>query len=136
MDTDTGKVWVTNFVVFVDCGRAINPMYVEGQFGGGTHMGLGYALNEGMVIDPTTGKILNPNLLDYKMFTAVDMPPLTLGLVEPIDPIGPWGSKGIAEMANNGVGPCILNAIYNAIGIRLHDNTLTPADILKALGKV
>ena len=97
VDTDTGKVFVPNFVVYVDCGRAINPMYVEGQFGGGTQMGLGYALYEGPVVDSLTGRILNPNMIDYKMFTSMEMPELTLGLVETIDPIGPYGAKGILK---------------------------------------
>jgi xanthine dehydrogenase molybdenum-binding subunit len=136
IDTDTGMVEVTNWLASLDIGTPINKMSVEGQCFGGTQMGMGYALNEGFVFDETTGVLLNPNMVDYKTVTSADMPEVTINIVDSYDPVGPFGAKGCAELMTNPVGPCILNAIYNAIGVRLRKNTLTPADILAALGKI
>jgi CO/xanthine dehydrogenase Mo-binding subunit len=84
-------------------------------------------------VDPETGKVLNSDLMDYKIFTALDMPETRVFLIEPIDPTGPFGVKGIGEPALVPTAPAIANAIYNAIGVRVKELPLLPEKILKAL---
>ncbi|MGZ5095806.1 MAG: xanthine dehydrogenase family protein molybdopterin-binding subunit, partial [Burkholderiales bacterium] len=132
VDTETGKVRVTELVTAVDCGVAINPMAAEGQSEGAAAQGLGYALTEEMLLDES-GRMINPNFLDYKVFSAKDMPKLTTILVETEEPLGPYGAKSIAEVPINGPAPAIANAIYHAIGIRFRQLPITPERVLKAL---
>ena len=77
VDTDTGHVRVVRLVSAHDVGKAINPMLVEGQIEGGIHMGLGYALTEEVLVHE--GEVLNPDFLDYRLFTAADMPKIEDG---------------------------------------------------------
>ena len=124
---------VTNFYAAHDVGRAINPMAVEGQIQGGVSIGLGWTLMENMVTE--NGEIVNPNFFDYVIPTAMDIPEITPILVEPIEPKGPFGAKGIGEPALNPVMAAITNAIYNATGIRIKNLPVSPASILAALKK-
>jgi len=112
-------------------GRAINPQTTEGQIHGGVAQGIGWALTEDMVMD--NGKVLNPNFRDYVMPGPLDLPPIQSILVEPIDPNGPFGAKGIGEPALNPAPAAVANAIYNAIGVRATELPITPEKILKAL---
>jgi xanthine dehydrogenase molybdenum-binding subunit len=114
-----------------DIGRAINPISVEGQIQGACAMGLGYTLSEEIMWE--NGKILNPNFGDYRMPTAADMPQIEPILVEPVDPDGPFGGKGMAEAALVPIAPAVANAIYNAVGVRIKELPITPEKILKAL---
>ncbi len=114
-----------------DVGRAINPMAVEGQIEGGAQMGLGYALTEELLIE--AGRVLNPNLLDYRLFTAADMPEIETIIVETDDPGGPFGAKGVGEMGGTPTAAAIANAIYDAIGVRLTELPMTPERVLAAL---
>ncbi|MGA1998584.1 MAG: molybdopterin cofactor-binding domain-containing protein [Terriglobales bacterium] len=132
VDTETGKVRVLELVTAVDCGVAINPMAAEGQAEGAVAQGLGYALTEEMLLDET-GRMINPNFLDYKVFSAKDMPKLTTILVETEEPLGPYGAKSIAEVPINGPAPAIANAIYHAIGIRFRQLPIRPEMVLKAI---
>jgi xanthine dehydrogenase molybdenum-binding subunit len=133
VDVETGVVKVLKLVAAHDVGKAINPTTAEGQLEGGLTQGLGYALTEGVIVDPETGKVLNSDLMDYKIFTALDMPETRVFLIEPIDPTGPFGVKGIGEPALVPTAPAIANAIYNAIGVRVKELPLLPEKILKAL---
>lgn len=133
VDTETGQVEVLKMVAAHDVGKAINPMQVEGQIEGALHHGIGYGLTEEVVSDKTTGRVLNPNFLDYKILSALDMPKVETIIVEPIDPNGPFGAKGCGEPGLVPTAPALANAVYNAVGVRINDLPLTPEKILKAL---
>ena len=131
VDIETGHVRVLRLVCANDVGRAINPMAVEGQIEGGVQMGLGYALTEEVIVKD--GRVLNPNFLDYRLFTAADMPEIETIVVETDDPQGPFGAKGVGEMGGTPTAAAIANAIYAAIGVRMTTLPMTPERVLKAL---
>ncbi|MBI2975540.1 MAG: molybdopterin-dependent oxidoreductase [Chloroflexi bacterium] len=131
VDTETGKVRVLRLVCANDVGRAINPMAVEGQIEGGAQMGLGYALTEELLVKE--GRVLNPDFLDYRLFTSADMPELETIIIETDDPQGPFGAKGVGEMGGTPTAAAIANAIYDAVGVRLTQVPMTPERVLKAL---
>lgn len=131
VDTETGEVKVLNYVAAHDLGKAINPMYAQGQIDGGVVQGLGFALMEEIV--SKDGIVANPSFLDYRMPSAEDVPPIESILVETIDPEGPFGAKEIGEATMIPVAPAIANAIYHAIGVRMRELPMTSQKILKAL---
>jgi xanthine dehydrogenase molybdenum-binding subunit len=131
VDMETGKVRVLKIVAAHDVGRAINPMYVEGQIEGGLQMGIGYALTEELQV--REGRVLNPTFLDYRVPTALDMPPIETVIVETDDPEGPFGAKGVGEMGGTPTAPAIANAIYDAIGVRLTQVPMTAERVLHAI---
>ncbi|MEK7310887.1 MAG: molybdopterin cofactor-binding domain-containing protein, partial [Chloroflexota bacterium] len=131
VDTETGKVRVLRLVCANDVGRAINPMAVEGQIEGGAQMGLGYALTEEVIVKE--GRVLNPDFLDYRLFTSADMPEIETIIIETDDPQGPFGAKGVGEMGGTPTAAAIANAIYDAVGVRLTTVPMTPERVLKAL---
>lgn len=133
VDTDTGQVRVLRLVAAHDVGRAINPAIAQAQIEGALHHGIGYALTEGLMLDPEGGQPLNSSFADYKLLTALDMPPIEALLVESIDPVGPFGAKGVGEPAMVAAAPAIANAIYNAVGVRIQELPITPEKVLKAL---
>ena len=110
-----------------DVGRAINPTLIEGQIEGGAAQGLGHALMEEFF--PGKGE----NLHDYLIPSAGDMPPVESILIEDPSPIGPFGAKGIGEQAVIPTAPAILNAIHDAIGVRIHRIPATPDRIRAAI---
>jgi len=132
VDTETGQVRVLHLATAVDPGTAINPMQAEGQVEGAVTQGLGYALTEELVIDGQ-GRPVNPNFLDYRIFSAKDMPKLTTILVETDEPLGPFGAKSISEVPINGPAPAIANAIHHATGVRMRKLPIRPEDVLAAL---
>jgi len=131
VDTETGKVRVLRLVCANDVGRAINPMAVEGQIEGGAQMGLGYALTEEVIVQE--GRVLNPDFLDYRLFTSADMPEIEAIIIETDDPQGPYGAKGVGEMGGTPTAAAIANAVYDAVGVRLTTLPMTPERVLKAL---
>jgi len=131
VDTETGQVHLLDYVAAHDVGRAINPQTTEGQIQGGVAQGVGWALTENMITE--RGRILNPNFRDYVIPGPLDLPPIKTILVEPIEPNGPFGAKGIGEPALNPATAAVANAIYNAIGIRITELPITPEKILQAL---
>jgi CO/xanthine dehydrogenase Mo-binding subunit len=133
IDPNTGVVTVENFVAAHDVGRAINPMATEGQIQGGVAQGLGWTLMENMATE--NGRITNPDFLDYVIPTVWDVPDITPILVEPIEPNGPYGAKGIGEPALNPVMSAVTNAIYNATGIRIKELPVTAEKMLAELKK-
>ena len=133
VDADTGQVTVTNFVGAHDVGRAINPMATEGQIRGGVTQGLGWTLMENMAYE--NGKIINADFVDYIVPSALDVPEIQPILVEPIEPNGPYGAKGIGEPALNPTMSAITNAIYDATGIRIKELPVSPEKILAELKK-
>jgi 4-hydroxybenzoyl-CoA reductase subunit alpha len=132
VDKDTGKVKVVNLFAVHDCGKAINPMRVEGQLEGSVQMGLGYALSEELFVDK--GQNLNPSFLNYRFPSVLDMPKVIKSvIIEEDEPEGPFGAKEASEGTVVPIAPAIANAIYDAIGVRIKDLPITPDKILKAL---
>lgn len=131
VDTETGHVNVIHYTAAHDVGRAINPQTTEGQIHGGVTQGIGWALMEDMVVEK--GKVLNPDFRDYVIPGPLDIPPIKSILVEPVDPNGPFGAKGIGEPALNPSPAAVANAIYHAIGVRFTELPITPEKILRAL---
>ena len=132
VDTQTGQVRVLHLATAVDPGVAINPMQAEGQVEGAVTQGMGFALTEELLLDEA-GRPRNANFLDYKIFSAKDMPKLTTILVTTEEPLGPYGAKSISEVPINGPAPAIANAIYHATGVRIRKLPMRPEDILRAL---
>jgi CO/xanthine dehydrogenase Mo-binding subunit len=131
VDTETGWVDVLRVVAAHDCGRVINPMLVEGQIEGGVAMGIGFALAEEIVFHE--GVQVNPNFTDYVMPTILDVPPIEVLMVEKHDPTGPFGAKGVGEPTLVPTAAAILNAIYDAVGVRIRSLPATPEKVLRAL---
>lgn len=95
-------------------------------------MGLGYALSEEMKYDPKTGRLLNGNLLDYKMPTALDHPELHALFVETGDPSGPFGNKALGEPPAIPVAPAVRNALLHATGVAVNTLPLSPQRLVEA----
>lgn len=133
VDTTTGIVDIIRAVCAQDVGRAINPKLVEGQIDGGFAMGLGYALFEDLNL--VKGEVKNNRFSSYLIPTAMDIPEIEKIIVEDPESTGPFGAKGIGEPVMLGVAPAVLNAIYNAIGVRINEIPVTPDVVLSALKK-
>jgi 4-hydroxybenzoyl-CoA reductase subunit alpha len=131
VDEDTGEVTVHKVWAAHDCGRALNPVSVEGQVIGSVWMGMGQALTEEMVWKD--GMLMNPGLLEYRSPSSVESPEVEAIIVESIDPEGPFGAKESSEGSLAATIPAIANAIYDAVGVRLHESPFTPERVLAAL---
>ncbi|HEX3353460.1 MAG TPA: molybdopterin cofactor-binding domain-containing protein [Terriglobales bacterium] len=127
VDTELGTVRVLKITAAHDVGRAINPTLIEGQIEGGVAQGLGMALMEEFF--PGKGE----NLHDYLIPSAGDMPPVESIVIEDPSPIGPFGAKGIGEQAVIPTAPAILNAIHDAVGVRMRRVPATPDRIRAAI---
>jgi aldehyde oxidoreductase len=127
VDTQLGTVRVLKITAAHDVGREINPTLIEGQIEGGVAQGLGHALMEEFF--PGKGE----NLHDYLIPSAGDVPAVESILIEDPSPIGPFGAKGIGEQAVIPTAPAILNAIHDAIGVRIHRVPATPDRIRAAI---
>ncbi len=127
VDTALGLVKARKFVAAHDVGHAINPMLVEGQVQGGIAQGLGMALMEEYLPGRTE------NLHDYLIPTMGDMPPVETLIIEAPDAHGPYGAKGLGEHVLIPTAPAILNAIYNACGVRIRHLPATPARVRAAI---
>jgi putative selenate reductase molybdopterin-binding subunit len=132
VDIETGSVKVLKYVAAIDCGTPINPKLVIGQTEGSIINGLSYALYEQFIFD-NKGKMLNPSFGNYKVITAIDLPEMETIIIPTYEPSGPFGAKSIAEVNINGPLPCLSNAIYDAIGVRLLEAPFTPDRIIKAI---
>lgn len=131
VDTETGRVEVVKAVHAQDVGRAINPTLVEGQMDGGFAMGMGYALMEDVNLNK--GRMINSSYTNYIIPTAMDMPEVEKVIVEDPESTAPFGAKGIGEPVMVAIAPAILNAIYDAVGVRMTQIPVTPDKMLKAL---
>ena len=133
VDTRSGKVKVIKLVAAHDVGRAINLLAVENQIEGGAIQGMGFGLMEDQILDKKSGICLNPNLVDYKLFTIKDVPEIHPIVVESVDPYGPFGAKGVGEPPYSVPAPAIANAVYNAIGVRFDRLPITSRLVLEGL---
>jgi CO/xanthine dehydrogenase Mo-binding subunit len=131
VDSHTGAVQVVKVWGAHDCGKALNPLAVEGQIEGCIHMGLGQALTERL--DYYQGRQLNPNFTDYRIPTALDTPQMDITIIESNDREGPFGAKEAGEGPIHPVLPAIGNAVFDAVGVRMLELPLTPDKVLAAL---
>ncbi len=132
VDLETGQVRIEKMTDAHDCGLAINKTSVEGQMEGSLSMGLGEAMFEEVKFDGQ-GRVLNADLAEYKIPTATDMPPIKTIVVESNEPNGPFGAKEVGEGAIMPTIPAILNAVYDAVGVRVFELPLTPERIYTAV---
>jgi 4-hydroxybenzoyl-CoA reductase subunit alpha len=131
LDEATGQVSVDKVWVALDCGHAINPLAVQGQIEGSVWMGMGQAMSEETrYLD---GLPAHASLLEYRVPTIVESPPIECFIVESHDPHGPFGAKEASEGALAGFPPALVNAIANAIGIDLDELPVTPDRVMQAL---
>ncbi len=132
VDTETGHVQVTRLINVADVGKPINPKIVETQLSGGSLMQLGFSMFEKIHLDG--GQVTNASLADYKIPGIHDVPPVMENeAVDTTQSNGPFGAKGVGELATFGVSPAIANAIDDAIGVRLTELPLTAESVLRAL---
>jgi 4-hydroxybenzoyl-CoA reductase subunit alpha len=131
VDVETGMVTVHKVWAAHDCGRALNPVSVEGQVIGSVWMGMGQALQEEMIWKD--GLLMNPGMLEYKSPSATESPDVEAIIVESVDPEGPFGAKEASEGSLAATIPAIANAIYDAVGVRLREAPFTPERVLAAL---
>ncbi|MFH1724847.1 MAG: molybdopterin cofactor-binding domain-containing protein [Elusimicrobiota bacterium] len=132
VDTFTGKVRVIKYVAAVDCGTAINPKLAEGQTEGGLLNGISFALTEEYLFNEK-GRVTNPTLLDYRIFSMRDIPEIKTILVPSYEKTGPFGAKSVSEICINGPMPAISNAIHNAVGVRLRRPPFTREKVWRAI---
>ncbi len=132
VDLETGQVTVDAMTDAHDCGQAINRTSVEGQMQGALSMGLGEALLEEVKFDDQ-GRILNASLGEYKIPTALDMPRVKTIIVESNEPNGPFGAKEVGEGAIMPTIPAILNAVYDATGVRITELPVTAERVFAAM---
>ena len=126
VDIPLGFIRLLEFVNCHDCGRLINPKTAEGQVHGGMSMAIGFGMFEQMLYDPKTGKLLNGNLLDYKLPTILDHPRLEALFVENPEPTNPFGTKALGEPPAVPGAAAIRNAVLHATGIAINSIPLSP----------
>ena len=126
VDIPLGKITLLEMVNCHDSGRLINPKTAEGQVHGGMSMAIGFGMFEQMLYDGQTGKLLNGNLLDYKLPTMLDHPRLQACFVENAEPTSPYGTKALGEPPTVPGAAAIRNAVLNATGVAINTIPLTP----------
>ena len=130
VDPETGKIKLINVVTAHDCGQVINPLGVQGQLEGAVSMAAGYGFTENLPME--NGKILNPNLVDYKLLRATDMPETEIIEVDTYEDEGPFGAKEAGEGLTNPTAAALANAVFHAVGVTIKELPVTPEKVLKA----
>jgi CO/xanthine dehydrogenase Mo-binding subunit len=133
VDRETGEIAIHRYVVAQDVGYAMNPTYIEGQIEGGVAQGLGQALSEEIVY--RDGRVLNANLTDYKMPTALDVPRVESILVQHPSLVGPHGAKGVGEPPSIEPPAAVANALAAATGLRVTSLPITAEKIVSGLAE-
>ncbi|HKK65581.1 MAG TPA: molybdopterin cofactor-binding domain-containing protein [Clostridia bacterium] len=117
VDLKTGEVEVLKAIAATDVGKAINPLGLQGQVEGGTIMGLGHALTEEFILE--NGRVITDQLSRYRMPSIKHVPEVMKAfIVEDPTADGPYGAKGVGEISTMPVPPAVVNAVYNATGVR------------------
>ena len=135
VDIDMCKARVKKIINVHDCGKLINPALAKAQVEGGMSMGIGYALSEIQLVDKKTGKVLNDNLLDYKLSTCMDHPHLETAFVENPEPTSPFGTKSLGEPPTCPVAPAIRNAVMQATGVGVNELPMRPEKLYEYFNK-
>ncbi len=133
VDTETGKVTVERVVAVHDCGLAVNALTTESQIQGGVIQGLSYALFEDRVLDPGSGRMLNPNVEEYKIAGSLDCPEIETVIVPVWEGVNNTQSAGIGEPATVPTAAAIANAVSHAVGARITRLPITPEVVLAAV---
>jgi CO/xanthine dehydrogenase Mo-binding subunit len=137
VDPSSGFVEVANIWIAHDCGKALNPVLVEGQMEGSAYMGFGEALMEQQIFKDAehgrAGLHDAPSLLDYRIPTSMDTPEMESLIVESLDPEGPYGAKEAGEGPLHPSIPAIANAIYDAVGIRMDALPFSPPRVWRKI---
>ena len=133
VDPDTAEVKVEKVWVAHDCGKALNPLSVEGQVQGSVWMGMGQALCEEQI--DHKGLLVSGNMLDYRVPTIVESPPIEVKIVESNDPYGPFGAKEAGEGSLAGFIPALASAIADATGVRPTELPITPDRLMELMEK-
>ncbi|MBM3130866.1 MAG: 2Fe-2S iron-sulfur cluster binding domain-containing protein [Chloroflexi bacterium] len=131
VNTETGEVRVLKVVAATDVGRAINPLALKGQVEGGIVMCLGNALTEEYVVEQ--GRVWTDRLARYKMPSIKHVPEIVSFVVEEESSVGPYGAKGVGEISSIPTTPAIINAIYNAVGVRVYALPVDQDKLLRAM---
>jgi len=131
VDTLTGRTKVLRFLIAPDSGKVINPQNFRGQCEGSIARGLGYALTEDAIIED--GRLKTLNFTTYLVPTIMDAPDMEVVPVETFEKTGPFGAKGVGEIALVPVAAAISNAIYDATGVRSFTLPVTPERLFNAL---
>jgi len=132
VDTQTGMVEVDKLVMAVDSGVIVNPITASGQIEGGMTQALGYAVCEEMLYDES-GSARERDFGNYHIFRADEMPVLEAIFVETFEPSHPFGVKAVAEIPMDGVAPAVANAVFDAVGVQIDENPVTPEKVWRAL---
>lgn len=131
VDPDLGTVRVAKIVGVMDIGKVLNLKTATNQIMGGMIFGIGMALMEGTIYDPTNGRVVTRDLTDYLVPVNADMPEFDIRFIDIPDPyISPVGARGIGEIGITGITAAIANAIYHATGKRVRDLPITPDKLL------
>jgi len=131
VDEETGVVDIHDFFFAHDCGQALNPRAVEGQLEGSVYSGIGYTLYENLI--EVEGRQMNNNFHDYRIPTALDIPPIHTKYDYPPEPEGPFGAKECGEGTTAPIAPAVANAIRMATGIRINTLPLDPEHVWRML---
>lgn len=134
VDPELGKVQILRYTAAQDAGTAIHPSYVEGQIQGGVVQGIGWALNEEYWYDEQ-GDMRNSTYLDYRMPTCYDVPMIDTIIVEVPDPQHPYGVRGVGEVPICPPPAAVANAIFDAVGVRMHQLPMSPPRLLSEILK-
>ena len=132
VDEETGEISLHGAWDVHDSGTVINPALVEGQVHGGLYMGIGEAIWEEVRFDEK-GRVLNPNLAEYRLPTTLDIPMLNSLIVESSDPAGPWGVKEVGEGSSVPTEGCVANAIFDATGVYIDSLPFTYEKVWRAI---
>ncbi|MEV4553971.1 xanthine dehydrogenase family protein molybdopterin-binding subunit [Nonomuraea wenchangensis] len=130
VDRDTGEIRVSRWLGVFDVGRIVNAKTAASQLRGGIVMGLGMALSEETLVDPRTGRIMNPSLADYHVPVHADVPHIDVHYLDEPDPTMPLGLVGIGEVSIAGVAAAVANAVRHATGVRVLDLPITLDKVL------
>ncbi|MDP6121753.1 MAG: 4-hydroxybenzoyl-CoA reductase subunit alpha [Rhodospirillales bacterium] len=133
VDPDTAQITVEKVWVAHDCGKALNPLAVEGQVQGSVWMGMGQALSEETHYHKGLG--ITGNMLDYRVPTIVESPPIEVKIIESMDPHGPFGAKEAGEGSLSGFLPALASAVADAIGVRPVELPMTPDRLMRLMEK-
>jgi CO/xanthine dehydrogenase Mo-binding subunit len=132
VDPETGKTTILRYTAVQDVGKAIHPSYVEGQMQGGAVQGIGWALNEEYFYN-AKGEMANASFLDYRMPTSLDLPMIDTVMIEVANPGHPYGVRGVGEVPIVPPPAAIANAIYRAVGVRMHQLPMSPGRVMKEI---
>ena len=130
VNEESGEVRISRWLGSFDCGTILNEKTATSQFRGGIIMGIGMALMEETLFEPSRGRILNPNLAEYHIPTHADVPEIEVHYLDKPDPPTPMGAHGIGEIGITGVAAAIANAVYHATGKRIREVSITPEKLI------